>query len=180
MSLAAAAALIAAALLIAACDESQSSVEVDVKPPQIASEGPILTQSQWRRSVSEICREASERVGAASAALTEKLTAEPASLTEAEISRSAYELSRPVIEDHLKQLAQLRPPSPKLDSYQQFLALLARELELSGRIALLLGEDGAEEELREADAGLGKAAVAASRFVKQERLWGCAGAAPHG
>ena len=171
----AAAALIAAALLLAACDESERSGDVEVKTPKLASDGRTLTMSEWRHAVSGICREATEQIGHASTTLTKQLTSEPASLSEADISRSAYEVSRPVIEDHLRQLADLRPP-PALDQeYERYIQTLALELELSGRIAMLVGEDGAEEELLEADAGLAAAAEAANRFVHRRKLWGCAG-----
>jgi hypothetical protein len=169
------AALIATALLVASCDDAPQSADVEVKAPELASSGPTLTAQQWRKAVSGICREATEQVGAASAVLAKQITAEPSSLSEADVSRTAYKLSRPVIEAHLQELAELRPPAPLSDDYRRYIRTLALELELSGRIAMLIGEEGAEAELLEADARLADAAETATRFVHRQKLWGCAG-----
>lgn len=172
-------AAVAAALLLAACDETHSSMDVEVEPPEVASSGPVLSEEEWRQRVSEICRAASRRVGAASAVLTAELS-NGGGFTEAEVSRGVYELGRPVIEKHLEQLAGLRPPSSKVADYQRFIAALAEELELSGRIAELLAAGEAHTELVEADAGLGAAAATASKIARREKLSGCAGVPPAG
>jgi hypothetical protein len=111
----------------------------------------------------------------ASTVLTKQLISDPASFTEEEISQGAYEISRPVILDHLHELATLRPPGTLEKDYQRYIATLAEELELSGRMAFLLGDDGVEDELLEADAGLAAAADYATRFARRTRLENCVG-----
>jgi hypothetical protein len=175
LHIASAVALIAAMMLVSACDKTETDVDVEVNPPALAKEGPSLTMSQWRRAVNGICDAAVREVKQASATLTKQLVSDPASFTEEEVSRGAYEVSRPVIMEHLHLLATLRPPSEFEDDYQRYIATLAQELELSGRIAHLLGSDGAEDELLEADAGLAAAADYATSFARKAHLESCVG-----
>lgn len=166
--------LVGSALLALGCgDESSDYDSVDVATPEFATRGPVLTMSQWRREVGDVCRQAMAEVSAVSTQLVKQIQADPSAHDEASISREAFEVSRPVIEEQLSHLAALRPPPEVAAEYREFVSTLAMELGWSGRIAHMIGEEGAEEELRTADRGLAAAAAEVSRFVQDQRLRGC-------
>lgn len=165
--------LLGSALLAVGCGEDSRHERVDVAIPEFATSGPILTMSQWRQRVGAVCREAMTEVSAVSTKLVRQIQADPGALDEASISRAAFEMSRPVIEQQLSNLAELRPPPSVEEGYRDFVSTLAMELGWSGRIAHMIGEEGAEEELLSADRSLAAAAAEVSSFVQAQRLRGC-------
>jgi hypothetical protein len=165
--------LLGSALLALGCGEESGYETVNVTTPEFATDGPILTMAQWRNRVEEVCREAMSEVGAVSGDLAKDLQDEPAAPDEAAISRMAFEASKPVIEEHLGRLAALRAPPEVEDEYQDFVATLTAELRWSGRIAHMIGDDGAEEELLSADQSLAAAAAEVTAFIHAQRLRGC-------
>ena len=171
--LAVSALLIGSALLAWGCGEEKGYDTVGVTTPEFATDGPILTMSQWRHRVGQVCREAMAEVGAVSTHLARNINSGPAGGDEAAISRMAFEASRPVIEEQLSNLAALRPPSEIEEEYREFVATLTAELRWSGRIAHMIGEDGAEDELLDADQSLAAAAAEVSSFVQAQRIRGC-------
>ncbi len=165
--------LLGSALLALGCGEDSDYETVDAATPEFATTGPILTMSQWRQRVGAVCRQAMIEVSAVSTDLVKQIQADPSALDEASISRAAFEVSRPVIEQQLSNLAELRPPPSVEEDYREFVSTLAMELDWSGRIAHMIGEEGVEDELRSADQSLAAAAAEVSSFVQAQRLRGC-------
>jgi len=165
--------LLGVALLGAGCGSSSSYPEVTVSTPELTSEGPMLTIEQWRRGVGDVCRQAAVEVGGASQKLSDEINSGEGVTDEGEISRRAFELAKPVFEEQLRDLAQLRPPEAIAEDYQGFIGSLSDELLWTGRIAQMLGTDASEEALQEADQGLADSASEASDFVRENRLGGC-------
>lgn len=166
--------LLGSALLAWGCGEESGYETVGVTTPEFATEGPILTMDQWRHRVGEVCREAMAEIGVVSTQLAKELEENPAAGDEAEISRIAFEVSKPVIEQQLNHLAALRPPPEVEDEYQDFVATLTAELRWSGRIAHMIGDDGVEEEeLLSADRNLAAAATEVTAFIQAQRIRGC-------
>ena len=165
--------LLGAALVAAGCEKQSGYPAVEVTTPKLSEKGPLLTIGQWREQVGEVCEGASDAVVATSTRLAEDLNADPEVRDEAEISRRAYSMSKPVLQDQLEELARLRPPTHLRAPYQQFIANLAAELRWTGRIAHLIGTEGAEEALNEADSSLAASASAAISFVRAHSIEGC-------
>ena len=161
------------ALLAAGCGGSSSYPEVTVSTPELASEGRALTVEQWRRGVGDVCRQAAVAVGGASQKLSQEINSGEGVIDEGEISRRAFELGKPVFEEQLRALAQLRPPPELASGYQGFIANLSEELLWTGRIAQMLGTDASKEAMQQADQGLADSASEASDFVRENRLGGC-------
>ncbi len=144
--------------------------DVSVSTPDVRESGPTLTMAQWRRRVSAICRRAAIKVTRASSRLASEVTS---ASDVGEVSRRAFEVGKPVLEQQLRALAHLRPPPAVASDYQTFVGTLADELRWSGRIALMMDRNGSSEELGAADHQLASAASEARSFVSAHRLTGC-------
>jgi len=174
------AALLGAALLAGGCGGGSSYPEVTVSTPEVSTEGAPLSVEEWRQSVGDVCRQAAVEVGGASEQLSHRINAGDEVQDEGEISRMAFELAKPVFEEQLRALAELRPPPAIAEDYQGFIGSLADELLWTGRIAQMLGTDASDEQLKQADEGLAASAEQASEFVRENRLGGCLLAAGSG